>query len=158
MRTQSDTGTAQAYQNARQAFGEQESAIGGGNVPLGSGTIAGINANLASQFDQQQSNQQLGITQANYAQGLQNFNNAAGALGGVASQYAPNQTASAALGAGGQAFGSADTINQQNLQAQQGLLGLAGGVLGDITGGLGNLDATGSSTGGEQVKNFFTGL
>jgi hypothetical protein len=146
LRTQSDTGTANAYQSAKQAVGEQAASIGGGNMALPSGTLTGINANLAQQAASQQSNQQLGITEAGYAQGLQNFNNAAGVLGGVAQQYSPLGYANATTGAGQAAFGGANTINQQNLAGQQQMWGLIGGAGGALMNGL--LPGAGSILGG----------
>lgn len=140
LRTQAATGTAQAYQQAKQATGESLSAIGGGNVPLASGTMAGIEANLANVAAQQNAAQQLGITTAGYQQGLQNFNNAAGVLGGVAHEMNPLGYAGAATSAGEQAFGSANTISQENNAAQQQMMSMIGGAAsGLMTGGVSSI-------------------
>jgi hypothetical protein len=158
LRTQSAQGTAQAYQQAKQATGESLAAIGGGNTFLPSGTVAGINANLANSAAQANASNQLGITTAGYQQGLQNFNQAASVLGNVAQIQNPLGYAGATTSAGSSAFGGANTINQQNNAAQQALLGLAGGGVAGILGGINNLDTTGGSSGGEQAMNFLGGL
>ena len=136
LRTQADTGTAQAYQSAKQAVGEQMAGVGGSNQYLASGTEAGINANLANSAAQQRANQQLGITIGGYQQGLNNFNQAASVLGGVSAQMNPLGYAGAATSAGNSAFGSADTINKENLAAQQQEMSLLGGAASAALGGI----------------------
>lgn len=158
LRTLSDTSTANAYQAAKQATGEQLSGVGGGNTFLPNGTEAGIDANLANTAAQARANQQLGITTSGYATGRQNYLNAASILGGVAAQDNPLGYAGATTNAGNSAFGSANTINQQNNAALQTEMGLIGGGASAILGGFGNLDTTGGSTGGEQVMNFLGGI
>jgi hypothetical protein len=137
LRTQADTGTANAYQSAKQAVGEQAASIGGGNMALPSGSIQGINANLAQQAAAQQASQQLGITEAGYQQGLQNYNTAAGVLSGVAQQENPLGYAGQATGAGSAAFSGASNINQQNQQGWQTVAGILGGAGSAFLGGLG---------------------
>lgn len=142
LRTQSDEATAAGYQKVKQATGEALSGIGGGNSFLPSGVEAGINANAATQFAAQQANQQLGITQAGYAQGRQNYLTAANVLSDVSKQMDPLGYAGASTTAGNSAFGSANTINQQNLAAQQAMFGAIGGGI------TGLLDAIPGNPGG----------
>lgn len=129
MRTQASEGTAGAYKMAKAATGESLAALGGGNVFLPSGTAAGISANLAQSAAAQNAAQQLGITESSYAQGRQNYLQAANILGGVAGQMQPLGYAGAATTAGGQAFGSASQIQQQNQAGQKALMGMLGGGL-----------------------------
>jgi hypothetical protein len=159
-RTQSDTSTANAYQSAKQAVGEQAASIGGGNMTLPSGTLAGINANLAEQAGAQRSNQQLGITEAGYQQGTQNYLNSANILSGVAQQYNPLGYANASTGAGQAAFSGASSINQQNNQGLQTVAGILGGLgtsfLGGFGGGLGK--SMGGGGGGQNWSGADEGI
>lgn len=137
LNTQAMNTTSRNYQNAARAVGSQLAARGGGNAYLPSGVNAGIDASIASAAAGQLSAEESQITQANYAQGRQNFFNAAGALSGEASLMNPTQYAGQATGAGGAAFQSAtDIYNQGN--AWQGLLGgVLGGALGSFGTGIG---------------------
>lgn len=147
LRTQADSGTAAAYQSARQAAGEQMAAIGGGNTYLPSGTQSAINANIATQAASQQANQQLGITEAGYQQGLANYQNAQNVLSGVAQQENPLGYAGAATSASNSAFGSANTIQQQQNAKMQSIMGLVGGIAGGVLSG-GATTALGGILGG----------
>lgn len=93
--------------------------------------------------------------------GRNNFFTAEGGLSGVAGLENPNPTAGAATSAGGQAFGEANSIQNQKNQEEadiagsvssMALAGLSGGAS-----GFANLDTTGGSTTGEQFQNFFSG-
>jgi hypothetical protein len=64
-----------------------------------------------------------------------------------------NAATGEATGAGKQALDSQAVIN-----AAPSWQKIAMGAIGDVAGGLGNLDTTGSSTGGEQFSNFVGGL
>jgi hypothetical protein len=137
MRTSSAENIAGNYQNAAAAVNERLGAQGGGNAYLPSGASAEVNAGLAQQAASQNAATQNQITQANYAQGLANFNNAASALGGVAGLQGPGQYANSAIGAGGSAFQSASTIQQENSAWQGELGGAIGGAASSfLTGGL----------------------
>lgn len=130
LRTQATEGTAQQYQNAKQATGEALASAGGGNSVLPTGTAAGLQANNAVAAAGQESQQLLGITNAGYQQGNQNFNNAAAGLSGVASQMQPLGYAGAATSASGQAFSEADTVNQEEQAAKQQMWSTIGGIAG----------------------------
>lgn len=161
LRTQADEGTAASYQKAKQAVGAQMSGIAGGNQYLPSGTEAGINANIATAAAGDQASKQLGITEAGYAQGRQNYLAASNILGGVAGQMDPLGYAGQAGSAGTSAFGSASKVHEEDMAGQQAMMGMLGGALQGgmsfLSGGLSNLDKMGTSTGGEQVGNFFKG-
>ena len=160
MRNQATAGTASAYKSARQATGEAQAAQGGGDEFLGSGVKAQTNAQLANAAASTEANQQLGITQAGYQTGRQNYFNATGQEQGVAGAYNPTAYGDVAGQAGSSAFNTASTVNQQNQAASPwGMVGgLVGGAASSLMGGLGNLDNTGGSSLGEQFKNFAVGM
>jgi hypothetical protein len=161
VRTLSDSQTASAYQNAAKTVGEQLASVGGGNVLLPSGTVAGIQANIAQQAAAQQSNQQLGITEAGYQQGLQNYNQAANVLSGVAAGENPLGYAGQATGAGQAAFGGASQIQQANQQGWQTVAGILGGAgssfLSGFGQGLGKSQGQGSQGQGGGNSTFDLG-
>ena len=130
--------TAQGYANASKALKENQAAAGGGNTLLPNGAQSAQQGALASSAANNQSNQLLGIQQAGYQQGLQNFNNAVGQLGGVASQYNPTGFSNSANSAGSSAFNSATQVQTMNNQASPWNLvgGILGGVASGLTGGL----------------------
>jgi len=157
MRTQATAGTSGAYQAAKTASQEAQAAQGGGNQFIGSGVQAANQARLAQAAAQQESGQQLGITEQGYAQGRQNYMNAMGQMGSLAGLYNPSSYANAANTAGAQAFNQASKIQELDAAAPsfgKMLLGSGGGIMGA---GLGNLDTTGGSTGLEQLGNFALG-
>lgn len=125
--------SAAAYRNAAQATNEQLAGRGGGNAYLPSGTNAAIQAGLASNAAGNLANQENQITQANYAQGRQNFLSAAGALSNAANIYNPNAAAGQATQAGSSAFNSATQIYNQGNQ----WIGALGGALGGATNAFG---------------------
>lgn len=143
MRTQATAGVANNYKFASQATGNAMAATGGGNTFLPSGANAQVQSQIASAAAGQQSNEQLGITQAGYETGRQNFSNASTALGGVAKMMDPTAYASTAGKAGSDAFSSAYQ-NQQMVNAASpwnAVSGILGGALsagiGAFTGGIG---------------------
>ena len=135
MRTQAADTTAQAYAQARQAVNEKVAEAGGGNAYLPSGAAAQSNAGLASQAAQANAAQQNQITQQNYGQGLKNFQLAASALSGTAGLFDPTAFAGQGNSAGQNAFGSANTINQENNAWKGELGGAIGGVTSNLFGG-----------------------
>lgn len=157
LNTLATTGNAAQYQNAKQAAGAAAAAAGGGNVVLPSSAAAQTQAQIASQAAQNQSNQLLGIKEAGYQQGNQNYNTALSGLNSAASLENPNGVASTANQAGRWAAGTATTV--QNLNNAASPWAIAGGVLGGIgsslAGGLGT--GLGSSLfGGSSTSNVPT--
>lgn len=128
LRTQADSGTAAAYRNAKQATGEAAAATGGGNAVLPTGASSEANEQLAQAAAQQQSNQQLGITNAGYQQGNANYNNALSNEEQVANLENPNATAGAANSGGENAFNSQNTVSTQKNASSP--WNIAGGILG----------------------------
>ena len=92
-----------------------------------SGVDQQIKGNLAGQAAGQLSNEQNQITQANYAQGRQNFFGAEAGLGGVASDLNPEGLAGTANTAGSDAATAANNIASANAAPWQMVGGLVGG-------------------------------
>jgi hypothetical protein len=139
LRTQADSGTAANYAAAKQASGENIAAAGGGNAVIPQGVTSQIAAQNANAAAGQQSQQQLGITNAGYQQGNANYNNAVSSLNTLSSIENPNAAAGSATGAGTTAYNSAqqntqmaDAANPWNIGA-----GLLGGAADAFLGGAG---------------------
>jgi hypothetical protein len=133
LRSQAITGTGTAYEHDSQAVGENIAAQGGGNVPgLISGTNIGTNLSLAESAANQTSGELSQITEANYAQGRQNWLSATQGLAGAPSVFNPaTGVASATNTAGENAANTANQIAQQNnswINAVAGLGGAIGGA------------------------------
>lgn len=155
LNTQAIESNAQGYNQATQAAASRENAEGGGTSFLPSGVNAQINAEIGTAAESNLANEQLGITQANYAQGRQNWQTALAGEAGVASAENPLGYAGATTSANSTAFNEANQINQQSNQEWSDILGgIAGGVIGGVT----NLDTQGTSTAGEQFMNFLEGM
>lgn len=165
LNSQAIQGTGQQYTNAKKALSANQAAAGGGNTTLPSGVASQQQANLASAGAAQTSNQLLGIQQAGYETGRQQYNQAVGELGSVASQYNPTGYAGQATGAGSAAAQTANEIAQENNAASPwGLIGgLLGGVAGSFAGPFGasigsSLDSSLGGAlggGGDDVANMF---
>lgn len=156
LNSQALQGTGQQYANASKALGQQQAAQGGGNSYLPTGAQAQQQAGLAASAANQTSNQLMGVQQAGYQQGYNQYQSAVGQLGGVAGMYNPNGLAGEANTSGANAANTANQITQLNNQASP--WNLVGGILGGaVSGGLGNLDTTGGSSFGEQLSNFGIG-
>jgi hypothetical protein len=159
LNTQAINSAAAANKNAQQAAGNAIAGEGGGGGSgLVSGTQAAIKAGISSNSANQLANTQNEITQANYNQGNQNYQRAIGGEQALAGDYNPQSFANGAESGFGQSFSEANQINQQNQQETKSIIGGIGSLAGAATGGVGNLDTTGSSTAGEQALNFFGGL
>lgn len=152
------TGTGAA--NAERAIANETAGRNdSGNLPE-AGNVAALKAGAASAAEGQLSNEELGITEANYATGRANFNSAVGAEEGVAGQFGSgaSSTMGGANEANKTAFGEATQIAQEQAQMEQDIAGGITSLATGAIGGFGNLDTTGGSTGGEQVQNFFAGF
>lgn len=132
MRTQSMDSTAAAGQQASNAVREEEASEGGGNTLLPSGVNEAINAGIAENTAQTNASKQLGITQADYAQGRSNFFNAEGALTSApgALENPATQSGEAAMGGAEGLMGGETQINQANTAWE----GALGGLIGQLGG------------------------
>ena len=132
MNTQAINASGAANRNAVQAA--QLSPAFSSSSGLESGIAQQIRGGIASTQAGNLANQQLGITQQNYATGRQNYFGATGALQALSNAYAPN--ASAALSGSNQAFGSATEIQNMKNAEQAAIVGGIVGVASDaLTGG-----------------------
>jgi hypothetical protein len=142
LRSQATQGTAANYAAASRAVNANLAAKGGnGFIP--SGGAAQLDAEVAQAAANQQSSENLGITEAGYAQGRANFGAASAALGGAASIENPTGFANSANSGGSDAYNSAYE-NQQMANASSpwnAVSGILGGALGagldTFTGGVG---------------------
>lgn len=149
LNSQALQGTGQQYTNAAKSLGESQAAQGGGNSYLPTGAQAQQQATLAATGANQASNQLMGIQQAGYQQGYNQYQSAVNALGGVASQYNPTGYAGDATGAGNAAANEANQVAQLNNEASP--WNLVGGILGGAVGA--GLDAFTGGIGGTLGKS-----
>jgi hypothetical protein len=130
LRTQNIENVATDYAQAQRATAQILAARGGGNTLLPSSVDANLIAQNAAAAAAQRSAGDLGITNANYAQGYQNWNTAANVLGSTAQLINPNSYASSATTAGNSAYDSA----YKNAQTAFQPWGAAFSVLGSAAG------------------------
>jgi hypothetical protein len=114
LESQATSGVGANYAKAQAALATQQGAEGGGNSFLPAGAAEEQKAQLAGSAASLQSGEQLGIQQADYSQGLQNYQFASNELAGVASQLNPAGFANSATGAGGAASTTANEVSQAN--------------------------------------------
>jgi hypothetical protein len=114
--------TGAATANAEQRTANANAGHGDGSG-LESGVDKALESNIATTGADTLANEQNNITQGNYAQGNKNFQEASQALGSVAAGESPAAFGSEANTAGEDAFKSADTIQQQNQELSQDILG-----------------------------------
>jgi hypothetical protein len=152
-----------ALQNAalsgEQAKAATDSAIAGGDsLGLPSGAQDALNAQINESTAQNNADVQDQIRQAGYAQGHQNFLNAASALGGVAAGENPLGYAAQSTNANkileGVDVPTANSLNQNPIGPLLG--GLVGGALDALTGGTAGL-ALGSGALGSLGNAFGSG-
>ena len=116
-------GVGANYAKASQALNNTLAARGGGSEFLPRGASAALKGTLASSAANQMSKEQLGITEANYAQGRQNWQQATAGLNALAQDYNPGQFSGQAQKGFEDAFGMADTINQEKNQETASIIG-----------------------------------
>ena len=128
LNSQALQGTGQQYANASKALGQQQAAQGGGNSYLPTGAQAQQQAGLAANAANQSSSQLMGIQQAGYQQGYNQYQSAIGQLGGVAGMYNPTGYAGEANTSGADAASTANQVAQLNNEASP--WNFVGGILG----------------------------
>jgi hypothetical protein len=136
LNTQAGEGVGRNYAKAEQSLNTVLGSRGGGNEQLPTGSEGQLRAVLASQGANELSQEQLGITRANYAQGRQNWQQATGGLAALANQYDPTAFSGQAQKGFDSSFGMANTIAQQQGQME-----------GEIAGGIASLAMGGASFG-----------
>jgi len=165
LRSEATQGTAANYAQASRALNEGIAARGGSSF-IPSGGTTQLNQEVATAAANQQSSQNLGITQAGYEQGRANFSAASQAMGGVAAMLDPANYIKGTNQAGSDAYNSAE-INQQMANAASpwnAVSGILGGALGaglsGFTGGIGTSLAAsvmGGGSGGIGTSLFNLG-
>jgi hypothetical protein len=135
LNTQATEQTAQNFNQAKKEMQDNEAASGGGNNFIPSGSASSNEEALAATGAAAQSSEQQQILQQNYATGRQNFYQAAGELGNVASTLNPTGTTGNAISAGSSAASTANTIAAQGNSIWTSVLGALGGVAGAAAGG-----------------------
>jgi hypothetical protein len=127
LQSQATQGTAAQYANASRALNEGIAARGGTSF-IPSGGVQQMQASVANAAAAQESNQLLGIQQAGYAQGTQNYLAAANALGNAAGMMNPTGYATAANNSGNAAYSSAYANQQMQNQEWSQIGGIVGGA------------------------------
>lgn len=156
LNSQAITNNGIAAKNARQASGEQQSAAGGGNTVLPSGTSAAADANINTAIAANTANNLSSITEQGYQVGRQNYDTALSGLENAPNVFGGATSAlSTASGVGANASQTASSIAAQNNSWVQGLTGALGGVLGSAVGGGGVL---GKVLGGGGGSNPYQSL
>jgi len=135
LNTQVTEGTAQSYADAAQAVNEQLAAQGGGNMVIPSGATDTIKAAMAQSAATNAANQRLGIKQASWQQGYQNWLNAAQGMTNAAGLINPVAYSGAATNAGSAASSTANEIAQANNSWINAAIGAAGAIGGGMASG-----------------------
>jgi hypothetical protein len=134
LRTQNTEGVATNYAAAQKATADILAARGGGNTLLPSSVDANLLAQNANAAAAQRASGENTITQANYAQGYQNWQQAAGILGNTANLLNPTTFGSTVNTAGSGASTSATNLALASNSPWNAAFGAAGGILGGATG------------------------
>lgn len=150
--SQIESGGATATENAVSAQQLREQQMSGGADVLPSGTQSAIEATQRELGAQATATNLLKEKELGYQTGRERFSEATGAEKDVASLANPTGYAGAAVEAGNAAEGAQQQVDKMNANS------FTSKLLGGLTGGLGNLDTTGSSSGGEQAANFGLGM
>jgi hypothetical protein len=140
LRTQNTENVATDYAQAQKATAQILAARGGGNTMLPSSVTSNILAGNANAAAATRAQGNTAITQANYAQGYQNWNTASNVLGSTAGLLNPNAYASSATTSGTAAGTTLNQIAQASFApwgAAIGALGSIGGAA--VSGGMSNL-------------------
>jgi hypothetical protein len=127
LNAQAVEGTAENYAGAAKAVGENIAAEGGGQG-LPTGGQAQLKGEIATSAAGQESQQETQIEEANYQQGLENFQNAEQGELAIASGENPIGYANAATNAAGVAGSEANAIAQEDTSWENALIGAAGSV------------------------------
>lgn len=151
--------TAQGYTQAAQATNEQLAAQGGGNVAIPSGAAATIKGQLASSAASQEASARLGVTQASYQQGYQNWLNAATGMNTMAQMVSPTQFTTAATGTGNAAASTANQIAQENNSWVNAAIGAAGNIgAAALTGGMSEILPTAAESSDAEAAGAYAGM
>ncbi|HTH42891.1 MAG TPA: hypothetical protein VL498_06985 [Terracidiphilus sp.] len=137
LRTQATEGTANEYAKAKKALQENQATQGGGtsNVNLTGGPQNQEAEELAATGAATESAEQLGITEAGYQQGYNEYQAAVAGEEDLAAGWNPNSFSGSANNAAGTANSEANAITQEQEAVWGNVLGALGGAVGQATGG-----------------------
>ena len=149
LRTQNTENVTTDYAQAQRATAQILAAKGGGNTMLPSSVTSNILAQNTNAAAAQRAQGENTITQANYAQGYNNWATASNVLGSTAGLLNPNAYSGSATNAGSAASTTANQIAQANFAPWGALTGAAGSILGGKFGQnlLGKIPGFGSTSG-----------
>jgi hypothetical protein len=134
--TEATSGVTANYERAATAVGEQNAGAGGGNLDIPSGQTAAERGEIASEAAGQESGEEQQITEADYAQGEQNYNASVSGLLNAGEVFNPSESLlGEATGAGTAAANTANQIAQANEAPFQAVVGALGEVGGMAAGG-----------------------
>lgn len=121
-------GTAENYSAAAKAVGEQGAAEGGGTNPLPSGGQIQLKQEVANSAAENESKEEEGIKQADYAAGKENYDRAGSGLLGIATGEDPLGFENAETGAAAPANSEANAVETANDSWVNAALGAAGEI------------------------------
>lgn len=128
LNTQADEAVGNAYAGASKTLRETQAAQGGGDTFVPSGVNDQQQEQLISSAANQDATEKQQITQADYAQGNENFNTAGTELLNAGNELNPNAYAGSATSAGSAAGTTANQIEQESNSWEAPLLGAVGAV------------------------------
>jgi hypothetical protein len=128
LNAQAVEGTAQNYQQAARAVGEQTAAEGGGSISMPTGAQTQLKQQVAQAAAQQESGEESQIQEAGYSQGYNEFVQATGALATASGDLNPAGYGEMANQAGAAASSTANQIAQENNSWMNAALGAAGNI------------------------------
>jgi hypothetical protein len=129
LNAQAVEGTATNYSQAAKSVNESLAAEGGGDNPLPSGGQIQLKQQVANSAAQEQSSEENTINAANYSQGYNEWQNAAGGLQSIAAGENPLGYEGAATSSGSAASDTANQIASQQNSWINAAIG-AGGTIG----------------------------
>lgn len=137
LRTQADQGTAQGYAKAKTALQESQATQGGGtsNINVTGGPQGEQDEELVAAGAGTMSAENLGITQAGYGQGYDEWKGAVAGEEDLAAGWNPNAFSGSANSSAKTANDEANTITSEQESVWGNVLGALGGAVGTAAGG-----------------------
>lgn len=159
LRTAAGEKTAQTFAQSERALQNNLAARGGGNTLLPSGAEGQLEAENYNQAAAQESNQNLGITEAGYNVGRQNYTQAAGALTSAAGLENPTAAGGVLSQTAQNAFGAQTKVSEDNNAGSFGAIagGLLGGAADAFLGGVGKTVGFSGGGGGSSTTPAYSG-
>ena len=156
--TQAIDSTGAAAANTERAIGNETAGRSDSGNLAEAGNVQALKANAASAAEGQLSNEELGITEADYATGRSNFNNTVGGELAVSGQQNPLGYAGAANTANQNAFGEETQINKEQNQEQADIAGGITSLAEGAIGGFGEAMQTTPGGNSEGLEGFLQGF